>query len=81
MVHVPSIPVSVNFHIVPPHCVFFSRPDRNAEREMNTETFGVSNFRGHRRYQGRGRGRGRGRGYYGNRGGQRYGSRECTCRL
>ncbi len=51
--------------------LFSSRPDRNAEREMNTETFGVSNFRGHRRYQGRGRGRGRGRGYYGSRGGQR----------
>ena len=56
-------------------CSFlYSRPSRNEEREMNTETFGVSSVRGYgnrgyRRGRGRG-GRGRGGGYYRGRGGR-----------
>ena len=57
--------------------LIFSRPSRNEEREMNTETFGVSSvrgygYRGYRRGRGRG-GRGRGGGgYYRGGGGGRY---------
>ena len=60
-------------HDIPLSC--FSRPSRNEEREMNTETFGVSSvrgygYRGFRRGRGRG-GRGRGGGGYYRGGGGR----------